>query len=65
MAGKSLQDILPHLKREVLDVLVEISFQRRPYQGNVTLAKETYHLVGVLDHDTNEYHLYLTSLSPE
>lgn len=65
LAGKSLQDILPHLKREVLDVLVEISFKRRPYKGNVTLAKETYRLVGVLDHDTNEYHLYLTSLSPE
>jgi len=65
LAEKSLQDILPHLKREVLDVLVEISFKRRPYKGNVTLAKETYRLVGVLDHDTNEYHLYLTSLSPE
>jgi IS4 transposase len=45
LRGKSLQDILPHLKREVLDVLVEISFKRRPYKGNASLAKETYRLV--------------------
>ena len=28
-------------------------------------ATETYRLVGVLNKDTGEYHLYLTSLSPE
>lgn len=65
LAGKNLQDILPHLKREVLDVLVEVSFKRRAYRGKASLAKETFRLVGVLNHETNEYHLYITSLSPE
>ncbi|BCV22456.1 transposase [Moorella sp. Hama-1] len=65
LAGKSLQDVLPHLKREVLDVLVEISFKRRSYKEKASLAKETYRLIGILDQGTNEYHLYLTSLSPE
>jgi IS4 transposase len=29
LAGKSLKEILPQLKRQVIDVLVEISFKRR------------------------------------
>lgn len=65
LSGKSLKDILPHLKREVLDVLVELSFRRRPYKGKASSAKETYRLIGILNQDTNEYHLYLTDLSPE
>ena len=60
-----IKDVLPHLKREVLDVLVEISLKRRSYKGKASLSKETYRLIGILDQDTNEYHLYLTSLSPE
>lgn len=65
LAGKNLQDSLPHLKREVLDVLVEISFKRRAYRGKASTATEIYRLVGVLNHETNEYHLYITSLSAE
>lgn len=40
-------------------------FKRRPYRGKASPATETYRLVGVLNHETNEYHLYITSLSPE
>jgi IS4 transposase len=29
------------------------------------LATETYRLVGVLNKETGEYHLYFTSLSPD
>ena len=65
LAGKSLKEILPQLKRQVLDVSVEISFKRRSYKGNSSPATKTYRLVGVLDKETGEYHLYLTSLSPE
>lgn len=65
LAGKNLKDILPQLKREVLDVLVEVSFKRRSYRGESSPATETYRLIGVLNHETNEYHLYITSLSPE
>lgn len=65
LAGKNLQDVLPQLKREVLDISVEVSFKRRSYRGRSSPATETYRLVGVLNHETNEYHLYITSLSPE
>lgn len=65
IAGKGLREILPQLKRQVLDVLVEVSFKRRSYNGVASPATETYRLVGVLNKDTGEYHLYLTSLSPE
>jgi putative transposase len=65
LAGMNLKDILPRLKREVLDVEVEISFKRRSYRGKQTLVTENYRLVGTLDDATKEYHLYLTNLTTE
>ncbi|MEW6082274.1 MAG: IS4 family transposase [Bacillota bacterium] len=65
VSGKSLKEILPQLKRQVVDVLVEVSFKRRCYNGVASPATETYRLVGLLNKDTGEYHLYLTSISPE
>jgi len=32
--GKRLRDVLPLLKREVLDVEVEVKFKRRKYRGS-------------------------------
>ena len=78
LAGKKLQDVLPLLKRQVIDVLVEISFRGASkdkkdnddkfevYHAKKTpKTKETFRLVGILDQESNTYHLYLTSLSPE
>ncbi len=33
LAGKKLKEILPRLKRDVLDALVEVSFNCRSYKG--------------------------------
>ena len=33
VVGKRLRDVLPLLKREVLDVEVEVKFKRRKYRG--------------------------------
>lgn len=78
LAGKKLQDVLPLLKRQVIDVLVEVSFRGASkakkdnddtfevYHAKKTpKTKETFRLVGILDQESNTYHLYLTSLSPE
>ncbi len=79
LAGKKLQDILPRLKREVIDCLVEVEFKAsasrakksgdnfevyRP-KGAASKIKETFRLVGVLDEETGEYHLFITDILPE
>lgn len=65
LAGKKLKEVLPRLRRDVLDVLVEVSFNRRSYKGKSSKAVETYRLVGVFNQETREYHLYLTNISPD
>jgi len=81
LAGKKLKDILPRLKREVIDVEVEVSFKGRASKakktekdgtfevyrpkGGTSKLKETFRLVGVFDEKTKTYHLYLTNITPE
>ena len=80
LAGKKLKDVLPRLKREVIDVLVEVEFKAgaskarkaegdafevyRP-RGGTPRTRETFRLVGVFDEGTGEYHLYITDIMPE
>ena len=77
LAGKKLQDVLPLLKREVIDAEIEVAFRGvrvakkdpddnfETYQPRKPKTRETFRLVGILDKESNEYHLYLTSLTPE
>jgi len=39
LAGKKLKDILPHLKREVIDVEVDVSFKGGALLDSMTLTK--------------------------
>jgi putative transposase len=63
--GKKLQDVLPHLKREVLDVIVEIKFKRRKYKGKRTTVTKLFRVVAVLNKETGEYHIYMTNIPVE
>ena len=76
LAGKKLKDVLPCLKREVIDVEIEVSFKdasKKNGEDNFEVyqprgaskSKEYFRLVGVLDEDSQTYHLYLTNLSPD
>ncbi|MDW7776341.1 MAG: IS4 family transposase [Methanosarcinales archaeon] len=65
VVGKRLGDVLPKLRRQVLDVNVEISFKRRSYNGKQRNDTEIFRLVAILNEETEEYHIYLTSISPE
>jgi IS4 transposase len=80
LAGKKLQDVLPRLKREALDCLVEVEFKASASRarksdkngfevyrtrGGAAKIKETFRLVGMLDRESGEYHLYLTDIMPE
>jgi IS4 transposase len=62
VVGKRLKDVLPHIQREVLDVQVEVSFQRRSYRGKSTRSTKTFRLVAVRNDETGAYHCYLTNV---
>jgi putative transposase len=60
--GKHISDILPQLKRKVLDVEVLISFNRRSYKGKQRNDVECFRLIAVLNDETKKYHTYLTNI---
>lgn len=64
LVGKSLRECLPYLKRGILDVMVEVTSTRRTYRGKRSKAPLILRLIGVLNEETGEYHLYLTDLLP-
>ena len=45
--------------------MVEVTSTRRSYRGKQSTASLILRLVGVLNEETGEYHLYLTDLLPE
>jgi IS4 transposase len=65
--GKYLSEILPKLKRQVLDVEVEISFKRPNYNGKskTRMDTERFRLVAVYNIDEENYHVYLTNISKD
>jgi putative transposase len=63
--GKHLQDVLKDLKRQVLDVEIEVTFNRRAYRGKEKKDNEQFRLVAVFNEDDDKHHLYITNLSPD
>lgn len=62
VAGKKLKNVLPLLKRQLLDVVVEVEVKRRKYKGKTTKITRTFRLICVLNEETEEYHVYLTNI---
>nr|QNO44548.1 hypothetical protein BBHHCFNK_00001 [Methanosarcinales archaeon ANME-2c ERB4]QNO44897.1 hypothetical protein CMJOELBB_00002 [Methanosarcinales archaeon ANME-2c ERB4]QNO45027.1 hypothetical protein EEGECGIO_00002 [Methanosarcinales archaeon ANME-2c ERB4] len=60
--GKKLKDVLPHLKRGILDVMVEVKFKRRKYRGKRTTVTKLFRVVAVLNEETGDYHIYMTNI---
>jgi putative transposase len=65
MVGRQLHSVLADLKRQTIDVMVQVSFKRRGYLGKATLATQILRLVGVRDPVTDTYHLYVTNIPAE
>ena len=65
LVGERLQDVLPRLKRQVLDLVVEVEFKRRKYKGKRSQVRERFRLVGVYNEEERKYHLYLTNIGKE
>jgi len=63
VVGKRISDVL--LKRQVLDVEVEVSFRRRAYRGKERDDPCQFRLVAVYNDEAKKYHLYLTDISVE
>lgn len=65
MIGRRVSEFIGSLKRQAVDVEVEISFKRRVYGGVRHKDRQRFRLVGVRDPATREYHLYLTNIPPD
>lgn len=65
LVGEKLKDVLKGLKRKYLDVQVEVRFARRIYRGKRTWVKRQFRVVGIYDEQAQDYHLYLTNISPQ
>jgi putative transposase len=65
LVGRHLLDVLKGLKRDELDLIVEVPFRRRAYLGRRSGAKCSLRLVGVRDKATRAWHLYLTNIPAE
>lgn len=60
--GEQVFDVVGDLHRQYIDVDVEVSFKRREYNNTRSTDSKQFRVVGVLVADTDNYHLYLTSL---
>lgn len=63
--GMHLRDISASLRRQVLDVQVEVAVTKRSYNGTRRKAQRPFRLVGILNEETGEHHYYVTNISPD
>ena len=62
LVGRKLKEVLPRLRRQQLDVMVKVRFQRRTYAGKKRWDTMTLRLVRVRDQDSDQLYLYLTNV---
>ncbi len=65
VVGEKLRDVADRLRREVLDVEVDVRFQRRIYGGRARHDVQSLRVVGIRDARTGEHHFYITNLPVE
>ena len=65
LIGKTLQDVLGGLRRDVLDVEVEVRATARRYNGKRRSTTERFRLVAIRNTEERKYHCYLTSIPVE
>ena len=65
LEGKRLKEVASRLQRDVLDVEVEVAFQRRVYAGTRRSVRRRVRLVAVRLPESTEYRFYLTNIDPD
>lgn len=63
LVGQKLKEVLPFLKRQSIDIEVEVSFKNRKYKNQKTTVTKRFRVVGVLVE--GEYHFYITNIPTE
>jgi len=63
--GERLREVVARLNREILDVMVEVTFPRRTYRGRRHCDRQRLRVVGVRDAASGHYHLYVTNVPVE
>lgn len=62
VVGKRLSEVLPNLKRQVLDLEVEVEFNRRKYKGKPRKDVKRFRLIAIYNIEDKKYHVYLTNI---
>jgi putative transposase len=62
VVGERLRDVVGRLQREILDVMVDVCFQRQRYGGQARRDWQTLRVVGIRDPKTGHHHLYITNV---
>ena len=65
VVGKRLSEVLPKLKRQVIDVEVEVEFKRRAYNGKQKGDAKRFRLVAPYNAEVKKYHMYITNIPVE
>ncbi len=65
LVGQPLSEVLPKVKRQVVDAEVEVSFRRRAYNGKRKGDVSRFRLVMVYNEEDEKYHVYLTNISSD
>jgi len=53
------------MKRNIIDIQVTVLFELRAYKGQTRQVKAEYRVIGIRNHATGEYHLYITNVPPD
>jgi IS4 transposase len=65
VVGEKLRDVGGRLLREILDVEVDVHFQRRVYGGRARHDVQSLRVVGIRDSGTGQHHFYITNVPVE
>ena len=60
--GMRLNEILDKLKRQVIDVEVDIVFKRRKYNGKQSKDVKRFRLIAIYNIEDEKYHVYITNI---
>ena len=65
LVGKTVSEVLPKVKRQVVDAEVEVSFRRRTYNGKRKGDTGRFRLIMMYNEEDEKYHTYLTNISSD
>ena len=65
LVGKRVKEVLPKLKRQIIDVEVEVPIKRRKYKEKQKRDVSQFRLIAVYNVEDKKYHTYLTNISTE